>query len=1237
MVNCLNNLHEIYYKENVLIYLYLKDNNIEMKESYEQIDYNYVNSAKIVSSFGNNYTDNMLNLYYNLYRVCVSYGLKILSEIIIRRVNIIKFMNTNSGLDMKTMMESLYNRYIKNDEKNVLCQQLTLYSIVMFKYFVYNTDLFCHDIDRNPFKFLHELYELNRNNPNDKNINKFVAMFAMAVYESYDINYFYYFCGVYTEDSSADVGYYTFKIMFKYYVDADNVLSAKARNEGLLDIKSDINKQYKFFKENQQSNPYTVYTEMAWKMYYNKTIKQQIVVKHNGITMPIIDNNEDLTDYGVVLHKVKIKFGKYSFNIGKLYKKYYKDGKANDLFLYKTMPADTTDVSFSKYREPTWFSDYKTVNIYIEKPVAKKEKKQSVFSFSLYNNIKLFIIDEENLNTFKRAFGNIKVWMLGYNQYDWHELVKTCMKFGVIDRKLTNDIIKRNLSLEIIINFIFFNNKATPGKIVRRSVYLLDKVWIKGLCICLNNGINYYLNNPNNTDKVIYDKLRIDGYYAPMVKNYKIEGSYFHPEIALCTPYVNLERRIDNKFDFAYFLKSKNMWCSVGQSVVGGETGEIECVLTGNYNKYNKTYLKYWKIIEDWATKSTSEKIPNPVEVKYQIDQWKSFSVNIEIFNSLKVCSKCDTTKNLIDFVNIFLKRLFYHISQNPYKLIQQPYVSKDGKISWRPNHGSIHHMRTVYLSIIIYKILKSRNTLMFVNYFPTKRHIITAVFASVFVSIARIDEDKKDGTKGLKLVFSNKLWSEIFPILGRNDKIINIIKNMKMTYSLTQLSSCFMFMSLMKTLLLPDDEEFVEILGFSNIFYAPDNPSNLSKILNTEYTSRDESDIIYKISILHGLTMAPHYLEHCRGSYSDGLYRNFVYGSLYKAGATKEDLAVIMYVVIDNIIKTGEKLSWNKKSKIKMDDVKKLCLYEKDELNGILDRNQMPQKFKLCCMLFNKETYGSKFAKLSNNFEDVWNLLNIGDNIAELLSPCDKKIYFYDDNKNNFFDSTVNYPIDCKQVITKHVKYGKFDAIKWLEFLNSSSTLTGFYGILVFISNNFTVTYKYNSGLSENKINDGILSIKRDLVGGFVLGLDYTLSLDVIMAIDTKNLINSHFKEQDKWDSVKPQLLKLCEENGLHQIKNTISQFQLSESYLSTIFINIDIGIVCEYYFGGKNRINMLRQMFSYGVPVLLLTENVISKDPQRLPNLSLMLKYIGLDSPDIRYAPTGHKIRVLKELNIC
>ena len=73
------------------------------------------------------------------------------------------------------------------------------------------------------------------------------------------------------------------------------------------------------------------------------------------------------------------------------------------------------------------------------------------------------------------------------------------------------------------------------------------------------------------------------------------------------------------------------------------------------------------------------------------------------MFNSLYSCFLCPPNQ-LKKFLKLFVQRLFSDISKIPYKLVRGQLGNTDCKQVARPNHGAVHHMRTLSLSMYIHK-----------------------------------------------------------------------------------------------------------------------------------------------------------------------------------------------------------------------------------------------------------------------------------------------------------------------------------------------------------------------------------------------------------------------------------------------------------------------------------------------------------------------------------------------------
>lgn len=1183
--------------------------------------------------------------YIWLLNKCKSLKISVLIELVQKRIQYFK--------DTINMDDSLFFGYLRNTEKNIrmICLEISLYGIIIGNFFDYNLNEFCDIIQKDPLMFLTELYEISKSLKKPM-ANKIAAMLQMAVYNdiSSDCDNSYLFLGGMATCNYESVQYYTFRIMF--YITTRNNIDDPGE---LLSINTDINTQLDFFIKNSSLYKnedmiiaYNIYRNIDYKDLFRKIIKNEIVIK--------TENDKLLSNFSLFMinNPVMIKGTKFLF--GRMKRTYYVDNKLKDLFVYKGQNVYISFSNFMEWNKPTWYADYSTAYNYTKKPVANNDCKQGVYAFSPYMDMNIFLITKENLINLKKLFGNVLVWSFCYDNNDWRYFIKRCVEFGLISNEQLGPYEGKNiLTYETIINFCFFFGGS--DKITRRSVYLIDIAFVRGLCSVLNKHISFYANPGVKTQQ--YDINRIDGYYANPLDNYN--GYVFHKEFAICNPYKNLERRIDNKYDYFHssYLKmnekekSSRRWC------VSEKSGNIDCIATLSYKEYDKIYLKYWSMIEDWVFQSYKNFNLDKIEAENHIDQWKSFNINIKTFNSIKSCIKCDTTNDLINFCKIFMNRLFYNISQSPYKLVPSQIEYETQKV-WRPNHGSVHHMRSLAISIELYKLMEKRNVLMYQLYMPTKRHILVAILASVFISLLRIDEDNNIGTKGLKLPFNDvKLWSKIFPTLAKHKGLIEIVEKEK-TFSLTQLSSCFMFMAIMKSVILPDDHEFVELLGFSNILYIKDDINELYDYMKSGSTNYDPTDINYKFSILHGFTMFPHYMDHCRGSFSTGLYRTFIYKSLYDVGLQQNDLEYLNFISIYNILKTGERSKWNNKdiNQLTMKDVREKCMYTKEQFEKEVVQKLSNDKFQKCCKLFSNDRYKSKlFFDLSTNFNQIWDLLLFRDNLTLALSN-NNIVYFYDDNKKNFSNYVTKYKNTCSY-ISENLVYNDMNrginlynnsivneehVSGWLKYLNKAETQTIFYALLVVISNGFTLTYNYKSGVSYDQLLNLIKKIDRKELKSIVFDLDYTLAKDLVMYLKYKKLINRNFENNklnnEKWNEVKNMLLHISEKNELSKVGNIIKNIvypidnKRNEDFFDS---NGVIPYIVQYYFGDIERIELLRKMYNKCIKnyinFYIVSANPVLKSKSSRIVLNKVLRTLFATNDDINliFSKTGDKLKII------
>ena len=106
---------------------------------------------------------------------------------------------------------------------------------------------------------------------------------------------------------------------------------------------------------------------------------------------------------------------------------------------------------------------------------------------------------------------------------------------------------------------------------------------------------------------------------------------------------------------------------------------------------------------------------------------------------------------------------------------------------------------------------------------------------------------------------------------------------------------------------------------------------------------------------------------------------------------ATKDDERELIFLTISNILKTGEYRLWKNKNfnNLTINDVTD-CLYDQTPSQMVYYENTHPfDKFKLCCKEWDKNSRyeETQFYKLSTDFEQLWSVLNIGNELTWLIT----------------------------------------------------------------------------------------------------------------------------------------------------------------------------------------------------------------------------------------------------------
>lgn len=339
---------------------------------------------------------------------------------------------------------------------------------------------------------------------------------------------------------------------------------------------------------------------------------------------------------------------------------------------------------------------------------------------------------------------------------------------------------------------------------------------------------------------------------------------------------------------------------------------------------------------------------PNTLKYGERIEKLKLFPI-----------SSIKDNKSLLVNIKKLAEQLFNNISRKSYT---------SGEV--RSNHGSYNHMRELYLGIYLsqykYKINNKETDL-----FDNRIFSFCIIMATYFVNICRVNEgnfiNRDQKTKEYhpqyaKIVLSNKVISKWFP---NTEKLIKKCKGF--AQSIHQYYSCLMYMAIMKQIIGKENHWLIELCGFSICYFHNEkNESNSS---------------LEPVFFLHYFINTPHYIDHCRGTYSGSISDIIPRTLINKYLISQDKLEFsknLLLKIIENFYKS-EEFTKPKDFNIKnyVDDV-----YKKN--SNFNNRNKI---IKLCYQyIFLQERIKGHFYEKQDknsktqNFTKLWNKLRFND-----------------------------------------------------------------------------------------------------------------------------------------------------------------------------------------------------------------------------------------------------------------
>ena len=656
---------------------------------------------------------------------------------------------------------------------------------------------------------------------------------------------------------------------------------------------------------------------------------------------------------------------------------------------------DITNDNFYSYPSPTFYSlNPSETDFYVSR---KREPLRGVLHcFQVTKNIRLINFGETE--TIRNLFsGNDK---LRFYKEEFEVLRKEVIPW--FKYKFDGQVFKTISYIENVVSDIYKESKKNQGifltdRYKSASRKLFEEMF--NLAYVYNDKDLVLRRSMDKLDDIIVKVLAkskdtfsgsfsgVIGYYAP-----KVSG--FHSEICIFnnSEEYNLKRVVSNPLDVGFVTWKLNKEGIVKNIFCEFFGGTITCK---NYNYTTMSFLNGWYAVWNYLKTTPGVKVKT---VKGELipvcDGFVNMFLNIypylKQFDNFKKFQVPRESQNHDDLIFRYTKNTVKRIYED---INRKPYVDPKGAVhKWdfacdskesvsRFNHGSLHLMvkfRVAVMNMNKYNVLSK---LLGINNIKDEeirvRCKLMFAIAPMFAAILRVNEDipidcgngmKISGNTRFKMVLNNKnsLLKEWFPHIFLN--IMNDLFQKRNFEVNTTWMSC---------------ASFLRAFIFNKIFFKPVHRKNLEVLVLVEklvfgfllYIG-DVND--YKLGnpfteqmlAINTHTSLPHFLEHCRGGYSEILDRS-LYEYVYKG------INNWKYILLDEYFICYQKLGILTDT----NDIDKI----KSEILGTVGTRKLKNTcykyfFKILDSYISQSyidmSFRKEFCRLSNNFKYIYGKL---------------------------------------------------------------------------------------------------------------------------------------------------------------------------------------------------------------------------------------------------------------------
>lgn len=378
---------------------------------------------------------------------------------------------------------------------------------------------------------------------------------------------------------------------------------------------------------------------------------------------------------------------------------------------------------------------------------------------------------------------------------------------------------------------------------------------------------------------------------------------------------------------------------------------------------YNQIYSQYVNLCSFMNETNYYNRIKNA-----HIDM-KNYIKNIELDNNLFE----DNTK-----IYNYIKKIIYEINNNiatkKYLLNSFDYKAYKNTRIYRPNHGSLNMFRQSLFTIKLLQIFKKNNTKLFNNIFDHNLKIYLIILASYSVNIGRVGE-------GIKILFESKIKSIDESILQKifDYKFIDKF-NKNIGYTSHGIYSGIILKSILMKYYDKFDKKTINYIEKICFFLARyPNSENDYDIFGVKDLIINNFNELNKDYILCLIIWSGHYMDHCRGPWSDIMDENFMILLLNICKATQKDRENLMIFTKKRLINTQLNAEVNPNEK---------CVPNIE--NAYNDKKNKHIKYsKKCCsrIVKNGRYANKKFFKYSKKISDLFTKFKYKNEIDKLLN----------------------------------------------------------------------------------------------------------------------------------------------------------------------------------------------------------------------------------------------------------